>query len=55
VAHKLIFTAPFIVLVETSRFASVATTRGYKVGSRSCTTYILLHNLSSSLHLIPYN
>jgi hypothetical protein len=46
----------FTVPVEPSRFATMlVTTRGYKVGGRSCTTYILSHDLSSSPRLLPYD
>jgi hypothetical protein len=52
---KIIFTAPFFVPVERSRFASfVVTPRGYKAGGLSCATYISAYDLPQSLHLFSY-
>jgi hypothetical protein len=50
--HIIVFT----VTTEPSHFASsVVTLRGYKAGSRSCATYIFSHDISSFLHLLPYD
>jgi hypothetical protein len=49
--NKIIFTTP----TEPNSFASsVVTPRGYKVGDRSCATYIFPHNIPPLLHLLPY-
>jgi hypothetical protein len=53
--RKIIFTMPFTMPVEPSSFAySVVTSRGYKAGGHSSTTYIFSHDLPLPPRLRPY-
>jgi hypothetical protein len=54
--RKIVFTACLITVpAEPSHFASsVGTPRGYKVGGRSCASYIFPYDLPPSPRQLPY-
>jgi hypothetical protein len=54
VTRKVIFTMPFYLTCGAQPLCLGYYNVGYKVGGRSCATYIFLHDLPPSPRLHPY-